>query len=133
MIDLFAQIAANFDARLSGPFHLRFILQPAVAAFFAVKDGRKDARAGNPPYAWTLLTAPEHRHDLMRDGWKSVGKVFLMVVAIDVVFQFFVLHAFHPVGALIVGFVLAIIPYALLRGLVARLASRLGASAAPRA
>lgn len=122
---IFARMAENFDERITGPFHLRFIIQPAVAAFFAVMDGRRDARRGQTPYGWLLFTAPGQRRDLVRDGWQSIGKVFLAAVLIDIAFQLFVLHVFFPGGALLVGFLLAILPYVVLRGLAARMTARL--------
>ena len=36
----------------------RFILQPVMAAIFAIRDGMKDARAGRSPYFWTVLHDP---------------------------------------------------------------------------
>jgi hypothetical protein len=42
-------------------------------------------------------------------------------VAIDLVYQAAVLHAFHPVDALIVAALLAFVPYVVLRGPVNRL------------
>ena len=102
----------------------RLILQPAMALFLAIRSGLKDAKLGNPPYFWTLLTNPAHRRDMLRDGWKSVGKVFVLAVVLDVVYQIIVLHFVYPGEALIVAFVLAIVPYVVLRGLVTRLYSR---------
>lgn len=130
MSDLLARVLQDFAARVSGPLHLRFVLQPAVAIAFAVMDGLKDARTGRPPYGWTLFTHPEHRGELMREGWKSIGKVFLAAVVIDLVFQLLELHAVHAGEALIVGVLLAILPYGLLRGVVTRIASRRGMSRA---
>jgi hypothetical protein len=84
-------------------------------------SGRKDALAGKPPYFWTLLTAPEHRIDMLKDGWKSVGKVFMLAMVLDVVFQVIALHTVYPGEVVIVAFLLAIVPYLIVRGLVTRL------------
>jgi len=128
---IFTRMAENWDERVTGPLHLRLIIQPAVAALFAVLDGRKDAHLGHAPYAWLLFTAPGQRRDLIRDGWKSVGKVFLVAVAVDIAFQLFVLHVFYLGGALLVGFLLAILPYVALRGLATRATLRLMARQPP--
>lgn len=108
-------------ARLHGPMSFRFLLQPAVAVFFAIRDGRRDAREGRPPYFWGLFADKADRRDMLQSGWKSVSKVFIIAIVLDLVFQVIALHAFHPVGALIAGVILAIIPYLLLRGPVNRL------------
>src|SRR5262249_1737990 len=42
-------------ARASAPMKFRFVLQPLMAALVAIRDGRKDARAGRAPYIWALL------------------------------------------------------------------------------
>jgi len=110
--------------RLHGPMSFRFILQPLVAFFFAIRDGRRDAREGRVPYFWALFRDAGHRRDLLRSGWKSVGTVFIIAVVLDFVFQYLVFRDFRPVGALLAGLILAILPYLLLRGPVSRLMRR---------
>lgn len=100
---------------------LRLVLQPLMALIFAFRDGRKDAREGRAPYFWALFTDPRHRREMLESGWKSIGKVFVIAIVLDLVFQYIVFHEFRPIGALGAGIVLAIIPYALLRGPVNRL------------
>jgi hypothetical protein len=114
----------GLSARLQGPMHFRFILQPLIALFFAIRDGRRDAREGRPPYFWALFTEPEHRRDMLASGWKSVGKVFIIAIVLDLVFQYIALRAFHPVAAVLAGVLLALVPYLLLRGPVNRLMRR---------
>jgi hypothetical protein len=99
----------------------RFILQPVMATFFAVRSGWQDGRTGRPAYFWAILTAPEHRRDLLRQGWKAVAKVFAMAVIIDAVYQVIQLRWFYPGEALTVAIVLAFVPYLLIRGPVGRI------------
>jgi hypothetical protein len=107
-------------ARIDGPMSLRFLLQPLMAIFFAVRDGRRDARERQPPYFWALFTEAENRRDILKSGWKSIGKIFIIAVALDLVFQYVVFHSFRPLGALLAGVILALLPYILLRGPVNR-------------
>ena len=51
-------------------------------------------------------------------------KVFIMAVLIDAVYQYIELSWFYPGEALIVAFILAFIPYLLIRGPVNRIARR---------
>jgi hypothetical protein len=102
----------------------RLILQPIMATIFAVRSGLRDAREGKPPYFWALFTHPEERRQLLRDGWKSVGRIFILAIIIDAVYQFLVFRWFYPGEALIVAFVLAIVPYVMIRGPVNRIAQR---------
>jgi len=71
-----------------------------------------------------LFTDPAHRQDLLRDGWKSVGKVFVIVILIDVVYQWMVFRCFYPGEALLVAAALAFVPYLLIRGPVNRIVRR---------
>jgi hypothetical protein len=61
---------------------------------------------------------------MIKDGWKSVGKVFILALVLDIVYQIIELRFVYPGEAIIVAFVLAILPYLVLRGLVTRLARR---------
>ena len=124
MEDLWARIAENLIARLSGPMKFRFILQPVMASIFAILAGIKDAKEGKPPYFWALFTQPAHRAEMIKDGWKSVGKVFIFAVVLDVVYQWIVLKFVYPGEVIIVAFILAIVPYLMLRGIVNRIASK---------
>jgi hypothetical protein len=101
----------------------RLLLQPTMAALLAIRSGLKDARAGKPPYFWTIATDRTARAELLRDGWKSVGKVFVLALALDVVYQIVELRFVYPGEAIIVALLLAIVPYLVLRGLVTRLMS----------
>ena len=122
MEDLLTRFWENLVGRIGGTMSFRLILQPAVAIFFAIRDGRKDARDGRPPYFWTIFSDPAHRRDLLREGWKAVSKVFIVAVVIDVIYQYLVFRWFYPGEALIVAFVLAFVPYLLIRGPVNRIA-----------
>lgn len=122
MDDIWMRIVENMVDRVSGPLHFRLLLQPVMAAIFAIRSGLQDARTGKPPYFWALMSSPEHRADMLKDGWKSVGKVFLLALLLDVVYQVIALHFIYPGEAIVVAFVLAILPYLILRGLVTRIA-----------
>jgi hypothetical protein len=124
MDDIWARLVGNMVDRVTGPMQFRLFLQPVMAAIFAVIAGLKDAKAGNPPFFWAIFTDPTHRVALFKDGWKSVGKVFVLAIVLDVVYQVIELRFVYPLEAIIVAILLAIVPYLLLRGLVTRLARR---------
>lgn len=121
MEEFLTRFANNMIERVSGPMHFRLLLQPVMATIFAVIAGRADAKAGKTPYFWGLLSDPAHRRDMLKDGWKDVGKVFMLAILLDVVYQFIVAKFVYPSEAIIVAFLLAIVPYLLVRGLVTRL------------
>jgi hypothetical protein len=121
MDDIWLRIVQDMSDRITGPMKFRLILQPVMASIFAIVAGLKDAKLGNPPYFWSLFTNSGHRAEMLRDGWKSVGKVFVLAMVLDIVFQIRVLNTVYPGEVVIVAFLLAIVPYLLLRGLVTRL------------
>ncbi|HET7451963.1 MAG TPA: hypothetical protein VFL12_04440 [Thermoanaerobaculia bacterium] len=110
--------------RLRGPLTLRLVIQPLMAAIFAVRAGLKDAREGHRPYLWKVLTNRERRPELLRLGWKDVRVVFLMATLLDGVYQVIVFRWIYLAQAVLVAVVLALIPYGMIRGPVNRLVSR---------
>ncbi|OPY68987.1 MAG: hypothetical protein A4E57_01410 [Syntrophorhabdaceae bacterium PtaU1.Bin034] len=124
MEEWLSRIAENLVDRVSGPMKFRLLLQPLMAVIFAVRSGLKDAREGRPPYFWALFSDPQHRREMVQDGWKSVGRVFILGIVMDAIYQIIVLRWFYPLEALVVAVVLAIVPYILVRGPVNRIARR---------
>lgn len=116
------RVVANLFARLDGPLHFRFIIQPLVAATIAIIDGVRDAKAGKPAYLWTVIFVPKDRKELLQRGWKRIGKIFLLAVTLDVIYQLIVHHWIYPGETVIVAVVLAIVPYILLCGPANRVA-----------
>jgi drug/metabolite transporter (DMT)-like permease len=107
--------------RQGGPFYFRLILQPIVAAVFAIRAGRSDARKGKRTFFWAFAREPERRRILLREAGRDIGKLFLVGVALDVVYQLIVFHGIRPVQSLMVATVLAVLPYLVVRGLTNRI------------
>ena len=122
MKDLLARVWMNVVGRVGGPMTFRIILQPTMAALLALRAGLKDARAGRPPYLWTVLTDSVNRVDLLREGWKAIARVFFLAVIMDVIYQWIVERWVYPVEVVIVAILLAVVPYLLIRGPVNRIA-----------
>jgi hypothetical protein len=123
-ITIWMRVVQNLIDRISGPMNFRFILQPVMASIFAIIAGWRDAKVGKPPYFWSLLTGRTRRVDRIKDGWKSVGKVVVVALVLDIAYQIIVLRFVYPAEAIIVAFVVVIAPYLILRGLVTRLAAK---------
>jgi hypothetical protein len=125
MSSFFSMIWTNFLERLDGPMHFRFFMQPVVAIVFAIRDGSRDAREGRRPWAWKLVHVPEQRRYLLADGWRGIGRIFLIAIALDVIYQLVEWRTLKPLGAVMTATYLAVIPYVLLRGPVNRLLRRI--------
>ena len=108
--------------RPGGPMTFRFILQPTMAAIAALHDGVKDARIGRAPYFWTVLTDPKKRGGRLREGLISTGRIVLLGLGMDALYQYTVLKTFYPGEMVIIAILLAFLPYLLLHGPVERAA-----------
>ena len=118
------RMAEDLIGRLNGPLQLRLYMQPAMALFFGIRDGIKDAREGKPAYFWAICTNSGHRKELLKSGFKSVAKVLVFALILDAIYQFIELRWFYPGEAIITALLLAFVPYLLIRGPVARIARR---------
>ena len=124
MDHLWMRVATQLAARVTGPMKFRLVLQPAMAAFFAIRSGLADAKAGRPAYFWSLVSNSAERDAMIKDGWKNISRVFILALVLDFIYQAIELHFVYVGEAVIVAFVLAIVPYVILRGPVMRLARR---------
>lgn len=125
MEEWLTRIWTDMVGRTTGPMTFRLILQPLTAIIFAVRDGLKDARAGRPYFVRALIHDPVQRPTLLREALKAVGKVLVLAVVMDVIYEFIVFRRFYLLETLLVAAILAFLPYLLLRGITNRLA-RLG-------
>lgn len=110
-----------FD-RPGGPMSFRFILQPLMAAIAAFHDGAKDARLGRAPYLTRLVSGSGDRSDLLGEAVISTGRILLLGLVMDGIYQFVVLKTFYPGEMVVITLALALVPYLLLRGPFSRLA-----------
>ena len=112
----------NFLARPSGSFSFRFILQPTMAALLALRAGIADAREGKQGYLWAILSNPTRRLQLLHEGWRGARTPFLVAIALDSIYQIIEVRFIYPLELLFTATLLALVPYALLRGPFNRLA-----------
>jgi hypothetical protein len=124
MDDLLTRFWTNLVGRLTGPMTFRLILQPTMAAIYALRDGLKDARQGRPAYFRTIFTQPDARRDLLAEGWKAVGRVIVLGLVMDFIYQVIEFRWVYPGELVVVALLLAAVPYLLLRGPFNRLARR---------
>jgi hypothetical protein len=122
-MDPLHRVYTDLIGRVTGPLHFRLLLQPAMATFFGIRDGIKDAREGSPAYFWSLFTDSGHDRERIKSGLHAVGKVLLFAFLMDAIYQVIALHWFYPGEAILVALELAIVPYILMRGPINRIAT----------
>jgi hypothetical protein len=113
--------ASDLIDRLHGPFSFRFVLQPIMAAIYAVRDGVLDAYEGKPAYFWSILSKPGRRAHIS-EGWHRVLRVIVLGVVMDVLYQLIVFKTIYIPQLVTIVLGLAFVPYLLLRGPINRLA-----------
>ena len=72
----------------------------------------------------TVLCKPPERVGRLREGLNATGRIILLGLAMDAIYQVLVLKMFYSNEAPIVALLLAFVSYLLIRGMVARIARR---------
>jgi hypothetical protein len=121
MDELFSRLWGDLGDRIGGTMSFRLILQPAMAAFIAIRDGLADSRRDRLPFFWRLVRVPEQRAGLLRRAARRIARVFVLGLIMDAIFQFIAFRWFYPGEAVIVAVCLVLVPYGLIRALVGRL------------
>jgi hypothetical protein len=122
--ELLARVWEHLSGRVDGPLGFRFLLQPAAAAILAVRAGLRDAANDRPAFLWAALAGTVRRADLAREAVKDIGAVWMFACVLDTIFQVVEFGRVYPGETLLVASLLAVLPYAVIRGPVQRLAQR---------
>jgi hypothetical protein len=123
-MDDFTRFWTDLIGRATGPMTFRLVLQPLMAVFYAYRDGVHDARTGRPPYLQAILSDPDERRDLLREGFKHVARIVVLGAVMDTIYQIIVFKRFYPGELIVIVLLLAFVPYVLFRGPFNRLARR---------
>jgi hypothetical protein len=116
----------NLVARFGGPMSFRLLVQPAVAIFFAVRAGIRDAREGNPTFLGCALSNLRSWSPRMRQSWRDVGTIFIIALILDAIYQLVVQSGIFALELLIMATLLALVPYMIVRDLASRVARWIG-------
>lgn len=120
IVEILSRGLDQLFGRTDGPLTFRLVIMPTVVTIIAIragfKDGLEDARKGQPAFLWKIFTNPSQRQQLIQSGWKDVGRIVIIALVLDTLYQLIVFRAFYIVQALIVALVCAIVPYILFRG-----------------
>jgi len=117
---LLSQLVDRIVARVVGPMHFRFILQPVMAVFLGVRDGRRDARAGAPPFLYNILFVAGERTAYLESAVRGLTVPALVGIVADAAAQFLLFGSVRPSTAFLVGVGVLAVPYAVARELTNR-------------
>ena len=127
MEDYFSRLWNDLIGRIDGPMKFRIILQPLMSVYFAYKAGKRDSVSGEVPYFIGLITEKGETKALVKQGWKDVGKIFIIATVIDIIYQLILIYKFgtqptiYPLEVLITAVMLSFVPYIIFRGLFNRI------------
>jgi len=122
VLALLSRSVHELFGRVHGPLNFRLVVMPTVVVILAIRAHLKDVKAGKPVFLGAFITSPTERRRLLRSALKDVGKVVVVALVLDTIYQIIALRTFHPGQTIIVAVVCVAIPYALVRGPVTRLA-----------
>ena len=121
-LDYFVHFWDRFIGRTGGPLAFRFLFQPLVAVIIAIRSGLRDYREGWPPYLlFPSFFDHSRRREMFRLLLQDVGKVFIVASILDIIYEAIAFRSIRPDHVLKTAFILAVIPYLLIRGLFARI------------
>ncbi|MGJ0510118.1 MAG: hypothetical protein ACR652_23955 [Methylocystis sp.] len=93
-----------------------------MAALLALPAGVRDAKDGRQGYLWAIARNPKRRRQLLHEGWRGARLPFFVSVVLDCIYQLITSHFLYPLELLFTATLLALVPYALLRGPFNRIA-----------
>jgi len=115
--------AARFVARLTGPMHFRFILQPIMAIILGIRDGVQDAKSGTPLFIWDLFTRPREQKHKLKNALKRLLIPMIVATVLDGIVQYLLFKEIRILGAVVIGATIMGLPYLSARGLTNRIVS----------
>ncbi len=115
--EIWSRAIDQLFSRPDGPFSFRFMVMPTIAVLIAIRSGIKNGRAGKGGFIWAMLFSDStERNLLFASAVKDIGRMFIVAIVLDTVYQVIVFRAFYIVQALIIALVCAVVPYVLVRG-----------------
>jgi len=121
-VDVRQRIWSDISGRLTGPMTFRLVLQPLMALIAAIPDGLRDARGAHSYFLWTSPGDRTLRRGRLWEGLYSSGRILLLGLCIDMIYQYRVFDSFYPVEAVLFAVLLCVLPYFVWRWLVERIA-----------
>lgn len=116
VMEILSRGVEQLSGRKVGPLNFRLVVMPTVVTIIAIRAGLRDAREGRPTFLWEIIINTSERRQLIRSGWKDIGRIIIVALVLDTIYQLIALRAFYIVQAVIVALMCALLPYILFRG-----------------
>jgi len=119
-----SSVVEGFIARLAGPMSLRFIFQPLLGLLLGIRDGIRDANAGEPPFILDLISNREKRKAKLSSLLTSLFKTILIAVVLDLIAQYFLFGQVRITSAVMIAIIILIVPYSMARAVTNRMVTK---------
>jgi hypothetical protein len=107
---------------MGGKFQLRLVLQPTAAVLLGIRFGLVDAKQNKEPYLLGVFHAARHdRWPALKQGLRDAIVPLCLAFVLDSIVQRLLLGRVRPLAALMVGALLAFLPFVLARGAANRI------------
>ena len=122
-MDSLLPVFERFLARLTGPMHVRFIVQPIIAVILGIRAGIHDARQATPPFIWSLCTRPSGWKRQLKQAREHLVIPLVVAIVLDGIVQYLLFQRIRVLGAVVLGTILMGLPYSLARAFTNRIVS----------
>lgn len=127
IIEMLTTRGQHLVERFDGPLNFRLIVMPVVVTVLAIRAGLRDAREGRPSFLAGIVSNPAARPRILLSAVGDVGRIFIVAIVLDSIYQIAVVRTFYLGELLFVAVACAIVPYLVMRGPAALLARYLTA------
>ena len=113
---LFAVIWAETVSRTAGPLALKALIQPLMVFALAVCHSIGIARSSRKPLLSGAIKCPATYQEQLLEGASVASLALFIAIGVGALYPYVVLTAFGPLQSLIMGILLACIPYVFGKG-----------------
>ena len=119
----FEAIGADLGGRgiFGGSFQLRLILQPLAAMLLGLRFGIRDAKQGRAPILKAVAETKGERGGLLARAARDAIVPLGVALVLDSVLQHIINGRIRPLAAVIVGSLLVLLPFLIVRALTNRI------------
>jgi hypothetical protein len=103
---------------------LRFVFQPLIGLLLGVRDGMKDAKAGEPPFILDLIVNRGGRKARLTSLFKSLSRTIIIAIALDMIAQYLIFNKILVTSAIIVAAIILVVPYSVARAATNRIITK---------
>jgi hypothetical protein len=123
-LSLPVSVMEGLIARVAGPMSLRFVFQPLIGLLLGVRDGMRDAKAGEPPFILDLITNNENRKEKLSSLLTSLSKTVLIAVVLDIIAQYLIFSQVRITSAVMIAIIILVVPYSIARAVTNRIVTK---------